>query len=130
MYTDFFKSHNKKTHKDWWSVIMPNSRLYILHHVIDALRHHYETIFLVKLPKFLPHFSGKEFYIQELKKKKTWGRTPECFGVRHIFLFTQKAVLSHHCEMSANQRPEVSTLLYRITESQNGRGWKGPLWVI
>ena len=26
--------------------------------------------------------------------------------------------------------PELGKLKGRITESQNGRGWKGPLWVI
>jgi len=25
---------------------------------------------------------------------------------------------------------DVHTAAHRITESQNGRGWKGPLWVI
>lgn len=47
---------------------MPNSRLHIQHYVIDSLPHHYQTVFLVKLPKFLLCFSGKGVYTQELSK--------------------------------------------------------------
>lgn len=52
------------------SINMSSSRLHIHHYVIDFLSHYYETIILVKLPKFLPCFSVKGVYTQELKKKK------------------------------------------------------------
>lgn len=52
------------------SINLLGSRLHIHHHVIDSLSHHYETIILVELPKFLPRFSVKGVYTQELKKKK------------------------------------------------------------
>jgi len=41
-------------------------------------------------------------------------------------LIRHRAVLQHLGEMS---RPDLKTAV-RFTESQNGRGWRGPLWVI
>jgi len=56
-------------------------------------------------------------------------QVPGCSGkilkLTHFFFLKVVEKLLNKCCLGG-----ISSLGLRITESQNGRGWKGPLWVI
>jgi len=62
----------------------------------------------------------RDFAVEEAAQKPT------------VFLkaFPEFSATRRNKSRAAHRRCRVLTRRHRITESQNGRGWKGPLWVI